>query len=59
MGKRKKRPEPPKHFYFDTDNCWFCKNRKGCSGCKVLKTYIAEHSSSRKIKRNKEKFDIL
>ena len=48
---RKMRPEPPKYYYYDTDNCWFCKNRNGCSGCKVLKQYIAEHK-----KRNKKHF---
>lgn len=48
---RKMRPEPPKYYYWDTDNCWFCKNRNGCSGCKVLKQYIAEHK-----KRNRKQF---
>ena len=26
--KKKKRPEPPWYFYFDTDNCYRCKNKK-------------------------------
>ena len=34
---RKKRPEPPWYFYFDTDNCYCCKNKNGCGGCKFLK----------------------
>ena len=37
---RKKRPEPPWYFYFDTDNCYCCKNKNGCGGCKFLKKYI-------------------
>ncbi len=49
--KRKPRPEPPKDFFWDTDNCWFCKNKKGCGGCKVLKRAVAE----RRRKRYKEK----
>ena len=56
MGKRKKRPEPPKYFGLDTDGCWFCKNRKGCAGCKVLKRYNAEKTSQRKTKRDEKKF---
>ena len=39
---RKPRPEPPKYYWWDTDCCWPCKNRNGCSGCKHLKQYIAE-----------------
>lgn len=38
--RRKKRPEPPPYFYWDTDNCWPCKNRNGCGGCRILKEYI-------------------
>ena len=56
MGKRKQRPEPPKHFWLDTDGCWFCKNRKNCAGCKVLKRYIAKKTSQRKIKRDEKRF---
>lgn len=40
---RKKRPQPPKYFWYDTDNCYACKNRNNCSGCKFLKEYIHEH----------------
>ncbi len=38
--KRKKRPEPPRYYDYDTDNCWCCDHRSGCSGCKRLKRYI-------------------
>ena len=29
MGKarRKMRPQPPRWWTLDNDNCWFCKNR--------------------------------
>lgn len=39
---RKARPQPPRYFWFDADGCYACKNRNGCSGCKLLKRYIAE-----------------
>ena len=37
--KRKQQPQPPKYFNYDTDNCYFCKNRNNCGGCKILKKY--------------------
>lgn len=46
--KRKPRPEPPKDFFLDTDNCWFCKNRNGCGGCKFLKQYVHERDKRRR-----------
>ena len=57
MGKKKPkmRPEPPKHFWLDADGCWFCKNKNCCSGCKVIKRYIAEKRSQRKIDREEKK----
>lgn len=41
--KRKPRPEPPKVFYKDTDNCWKCKNNKNCNNCKFLKRYVKDY----------------
>ena len=38
-SERKQRPQPPKWFYLETDNCYFCKNRNGCGKCKVLKPF--------------------
>ena len=38
--RRKPRPQPPKYYWWDTDNCWCCKNRNGCSGCRFLVKYI-------------------
>lgn len=46
--KRKQRPQPPKWFYFDTDNCYMCKNRNGCGGCRFLKKYINENYKNRR-----------
>ena len=40
IKKRKRRPQPPKWFDYDTDNCYKCKNRNGCGGCKFLKRYV-------------------
>lgn len=39
--KYKQRPQPPRWFWLDTDNCWFCKgkNRHNCNGCKLLKQF--------------------
>ena len=39
MKRRKQRPQPPKYFDLDTDNCYRCKNKNNCGGCKVLKSY--------------------
>jgi hypothetical protein len=53
--RRKQRPEPPKYFWLDTDDCWFCKNRNRCSGCKILKRYVIEHSQSKRKRERDEK----
>lgn len=36
---QKKRPQPPRWWRYDSDNCWWCKNRNGCGGCKILKQF--------------------
>lgn len=41
-AKRKKRPQPPRWWTLDNDNCWFCKNKNNCGGCKLLKKQRAE-----------------
>ena len=57
MSKRKVRPQPPRYAWYELDGCWFCKNRKGCNGCKVMKQYVAKQKE--KIKREeKKKFDF-
>ena len=53
---RKKRPEPPWYFYFDTDNCYCCKNKNGCGGCKFLKKYI---HTKQKINKGSHSFRAL
>ena len=56
---RKPRPQPPNYYWYDTDGCWGCPDRNGCSGCKRLKTYIHEQQrTKRKVKRElKRMFD--
>ena len=53
--RRKPRPEPSYHFWLDTDGCWFCDNRNGCSGCKVLKRYVHQERSKRKRERDQKR----
>ena len=48
-AKRKKRPQPPRWWTLDNDNCWFCKNRNNCGNCKLLK-------EQRAIERRKRKY---
>ena len=55
MGRRKKRPEPPKYFWYDVDGCWFCKKKNACGGCKVLKEYIADKQTGPKKSRREIK----
>ena len=55
MGRRKKRPEPPKYFWYDVDGCWFCKKKNACGVCKVLKEYIADKQTSPKKSRREIK----
>jgi len=57
MKKRKPIPSPPKWFYLETDNCWFCKNRNNCHNCKVLKEYTVP-IKRRNLKKLK-KYDII
>lgn len=38
-AKRKQRPQPPRWFGLDTDNCWFCKSRNNCNQCRLLKQF--------------------
>lgn len=47
--KEKKRPQPPRWWTLDNDNCWFCKNRNNCGNCKLLK-------EQRAIERRKRKY---
>ena len=51
---RKPRPEPPPYFFFANDNCWFCKNRNNCSGCKALKQAVAHQKENKRKERRRE-----
>ena len=52
---RKPRPQPPRWYWLSTDDCWDCKNRRGCNGCKRLKIYGKKYHD----KKNKEKLKEL
>ncbi len=51
---RKPRPSLPKWYWWDSDNCWFCDNRTGCNGCKVIKKYVANQKKKKKLKEENE-----
>ena len=56
VKRRKPRPQPPWYYWYDTDGCWDCPNRNGCSGCKRLKTYIHEQQrTKRKVARDEKR----
>jgi len=38
-AKRKPRPSPPNWYWWDSDNCWDCKNRNNCNSCKRMKIF--------------------
>lgn len=62
MGHALHKPTPsaPKWFFWDNDNCWFCKyryNQKGCTGCKLLKRQAAEDRKKRD-RKMKRQFDF-
>lgn len=49
--RRKWRPEPPRWFHLDNDNCWWCKrDYQTCGGCSRMKKRIV---SKRSIERDK------
>lgn len=52
MGKamRKPRPSPAKWYWWDSDNCYGCKNRNNCNQCKILKRQRAYERDKRKRK---------
>ena len=60
-AKRKVHPQPPWYFWYDVDDCWFCKKKNACGNCKVAKQYIAEkQNTKRKVERRlKDRFDFL
>lgn len=50
-SKRKRRkpiPQPPKYYWLDSDNCWWCLERSNCRNCKVLKSAAAAQKSKKR-----------
>ena len=54
-AKRKMRPQPPWWWTLDNDNCWFCKNRNNCGGCKLLKQQRSASRESMNLSKKQEK----
>ena len=50
--KHKPKPEPPKWYFYDTDDCWDCKNRNGCGSCKRLKEFRRKWRDKKYQRRN-------
>ena len=50
--KHKPKPEPPKWYFYDNDNCWDCKNRNGCGSCKRLKEFRRKWRDKKYQRRN-------
>ena len=55
--QRKPRPQPPRWAWWDLDGYWFCDHRNGCSGCKVMKSYVAEQKKKQD-RKSKKNFDF-
>ena len=56
---RKPKPSPPKWYWADSDNCWFCNNRTNCNACKIMKK-LSKYDRTRekeKTRRIKEQFN--
>lgn len=49
---RKPSPSPPRWYWWDSDNCWGCKNRNNCNNCSVMKEL---RDFKRKKRKQKEK----
>lgn len=57
MSKKYKKRKPPSMAYYswlDTDGCWWCNNKNGCTGCKDCKRYIALEGGSHRDKKYTE-----
>lgn len=60
MGKpfRKPRPSPPHWHWWDSDGCWWCKNRNNCNQCKTLKRVRAEQQAKQKRKEKQHLHEL-
>lgn len=52
-AKHKPRPQPPRWYWWDSDNCWNCKNRNNCNQCKRLKLFKRKFE----IQKRRKKYD--
>ena len=52
-AKRKPRPQPPRWYWADCDNCWDCNHRNNCNQCKRLKQQQAYEREKRERKTMK------
>lgn len=57
-ARRKMRPQPPKWWTLDNDNCWFCKDRNNCNGCKLLKEQRA-YENKKQDRKEKRRIEAL
>lgn len=46
-AKRKPRPQPPRWYWADCDNCWDCNHPNNCNQCKRLKQQRAHEREKR------------
>lgn len=37
MARRKPRPSMPYWYWLGQDGCWFCKNRRNCNSCGIIR----------------------
>lgn len=59
QNRRKPRPEPPNWVFLVDDNCWWCHERNGCSGCKYLKEYSHYQKEKQNRKQKSELRQII
>lgn len=45
---RKMHPQPPIWWLLDSDDCYFCKNKSNCGGCRILKKVKAQQDRKRR-----------
>ena len=61
-AKRKPRPQPPRWYWADCDNCWDCNHPNNCNQCKRLKqqrAYEREKRERKTMKNIKKSIMIL
>lgn len=54
IRKHKPRPEPPRWYFWDNDECWDCNiNWNGCNSCKKLKHFRHEYRDRKDSEKEK------